>query len=194
MFGCLLLLCFCSFFLFCPREWGGYRRDDFYDDLDVTQERIRSCMILFFSSLFRCVSGSGRNKISAVPGGLEILFLPSGCWPRSCGSTRTPSSCSSSRPDRSEFCFCDLQGVFGPETRERVLFRGFFFGLVAVSLFGVRVFFWFVLGCLLGFSRGGVFFLPCFCCSCVLHLLLHRTRASPVLRPQSIFLGSEENT
>ena len=36
--------------------------------------------MIFFCSLvsFGLVSGSGRNEISAVPGGLEISFRPSG--------------------------------------------------------------------------------------------------------------------
>ena len=106
-----------------------------------------------------------------MPGGRGVSFCPS-------GSTRSSSSCSSSRPVRSEFWFGDFRFFPGPETRDRVLFRGFSFGLVAVSCSGFGCFF-------PGFFLGRFVFRRCFplfpfcllCCLAFLHLL-SRARAS----------------
>ena len=145
-------------------------------------------MILFFLLSFRPFPGSGLIKIPAVPGGPGILINPSGSWTSSRSSIRTSSDARPSRPlgpVRFSGCF---GGFFRFSSFAFPVFCVFrkpgwvlsvaFFGLVAVSLFGVRaVCSW----AFLGFS-GGVSCL--LCCLALLHLLIYRKRALPVRRPQ----------
>ena len=146
-------------------------------------ERSRSGMMFFSLSLFRFVSGSGRNEISAAPGGLEILFRPSGCWARTCGPTRTPSSSSASRPVARSFVLAISRVFLVRKPGRAFCFWGVFLRPSGCFFWGSGVF-WSVFVVLFGFSGGACFFFLACAALVFLRLLLHRTSAMPVLRPR----------
>ena len=165
---------FFSFLLFLfllPRGGGGYRHDDCFDDFDSTRMTMRIlgsfCSLLFFD-----VQVLGKKKLLPCQVGGEFLFA----------LVARPVHLHHARPQgpsgRSFFPVFLRFPAFVVSRKPGCVRSVWFFGLVAVSLFGVRAV---CLGRFGGFS--GCFFLACFVVlrSCIFSL---GKEHPPARRPQ----------